>query len=66
MHREKGEPMFREKMLAALSKLSALVQMNFPAVLKQALLDQAEEIDRLRAENEELRSRIINLEKKEL
>lgn len=56
MHHEKGESMFRAAMLAALSKLSAIVQMNFPAALRQALLDQAAEIDRLRAEVDELRS----------
>lgn len=50
--------MFKEAMLAALSKLSALVAMNFPAALKQALLDQAAEIDRLRAEVNDLRSKI--------
>lgn len=50
--------MFRAGMLAALSKLSAIVAMNFPAALKQALLDQAAEIDRLRAEVDELRSQI--------
>jgi hypothetical protein len=43
-------------MLEALAKLSALVSMNFPAALKQVLLDQAQEIDRLRAEVDELRS----------
>ena len=50
--------MFRAGMLAALSKLSAIVQMNFPAALRQALLDQAAEIDRLRADLDDLRSKI--------
>lgn len=45
-------------MQAALSKLSLTIQMYFPAALKQALLDQAAEIDRLRAEVNELRSKI--------
>jgi hypothetical protein len=49
--------MFRANMLEALSKLSARVQMYFPAGLKKALLDQAEEIDRLRAQVDELRSK---------
>lgn len=46
------------RMLEALAKLSAMVSMYFPAALKQALLDQAAEIDRLRAEVDDLRSKI--------
>jgi hypothetical protein len=45
-------------MLVALAKLSAMVSMYFPAELKKVLLDQAQEIDRLRAEVNELRSQI--------
>lgn len=44
------------RMLEALAKLSPTVSMYFPAALKQVLLDQAKEIDRLRAELDELRS----------
>jgi hypothetical protein len=58
MHHEKEQPGYRAAMLAALSKLSAMVQMYFPGALKQALLDQAEEIDRLRAEVDDLRSKL--------
>jgi len=46
------------RMWEALAKLSAMVSMYFPAALKQVLLDQAEEIDRLRVQVDELRSKI--------
>lgn len=52
----KGETMFKEAMRVALSKLSVTVQLYFPAALKQTLLDQAAEIDRLRYLVDELRS----------
>jgi hypothetical protein len=47
-----------EKMRAALAKLPALVQMNFPNDLKAALLAQSEEVDRLRADVDNLRSQL--------
>lgn len=47
-----------QAMQAALSKLSMTVQLYFPTALRQVLLDQAEEIDRLRAEVNQLRSKI--------
>lgn len=50
--------MMEALMKAALVKLSAMVTMYFPAALKDALLGYGAELDRLRAEVNELRSKI--------
>jgi hypothetical protein len=47
-----------EMMRAALAKLPAMVQMYFPKEAKAALVACGEEIDRLRADVDELRSKI--------
>ncbi|QGZ37761.1 hypothetical protein IP92_02929 [Pseudoduganella flava] len=45
-----------EKMRAALARLSVMVKAYFPDDLRAVLLAYGEEIDRLRAEVDELRS----------
>jgi regulator of replication initiation timing len=50
--------MHKKNMFEALTGLSALVRSQFPAALKKALLEQSEELDRLRAEVNNLRSKI--------
>ncbi len=47
-----------EKMSQALGKLSAMAKMYLPADARAALLAYGEELDRLRAEVSELRSKI--------
>ena len=47
-----------EKMNAALTKLGVMVKAYFPDDLRAVLLDQSAEIDRLRADVSELRSKI--------
>lgn len=50
----------RDLMHTALRRLSAMVSASFPGDLKAALLAYGEELDRLRAEVNELRSKIEN------
>jgi len=45
-------------MHAALAKLSAMVKAYFPADLRAALMEYGKELDRLRAEVDELRSKL--------
>ncbi len=53
----KGQKM-KEQMQNALSSLSAMVKAYFPGAMKSALLAYGEELDRLRTEVSELRSKI--------
>lgn len=50
--------MFEKMMSTALGSLSAMVKAYFPGAMKSALLAYGEELDRLRAEVSELRSKI--------
>lgn len=50
--------MFHKRMSAALSKLGVMVKAYFPDDLRAVLLEQSEEIDRLRADVNYLRSKI--------
>lgn len=52
--------MMEKKMHAALSLLSGMVKAYFPTALRDALLEQGKELDRLRAEVNELRSKMEN------
>jgi hypothetical protein len=49
---------FRVLMLDALDSLSVFLRAQFPRELKSALLEYGTELDRLRAEVNELRSKI--------
>lgn len=51
-----------EAMKAALGDIGMSIKAFFPRRLEKALLDQAEEIDRLRKDYAFLRSQIINKE----
>lgn len=50
--------MFKQRMWEALRALPAMVNMYFPDKLRDVLLAQSSEMDRLRAEVDELRSKI--------
>ena len=47
-----------ERMSKALQALTGMVKMYFPDDLRAVLLEQSEELDRLRAEVNELRSKL--------
>lgn len=51
-----------EKMRAALTRLSPMVKMYFPDDLREALLTQSAEMDRLRADVNDLRSKLQSKE----